>query len=90
MRLLKNGLPIPAGQSVKLAPGSYHVRLVELKAPLKKGEKIPVTLKFEKAGEVNVTLDVRDIGATSPGSNRMDRTMPDMKQPMKMSPDHKM
>jgi len=47
-------------------------------------------LKFEKAGEVNVTLDVRDIGATSPGSNRMDRTMPDMKQPMKMSPDHKM
>jgi periplasmic copper chaperone A len=45
---------------------------VELKTPLKKGDKIPVTLKFEKAGDVNVTLDVRDIGATSPASGRMD------------------
>ena len=64
MRLLKDGLPIPAGQSVKLEPGGYHIMLMELKAPLKKGEKIPVTLKFEKAGDVNVTLDVRDIGAS--------------------------
>lgn len=90
MRLVKDGLPIPAGQSVKLAPGGYHIMLMELKAPLKKGEKIPVTLKFEKAGEVMVTLDVQDIGATSPGSGRMDHTMPGMQQPMKMSPDHKM
>ena len=55
MRLLKDGLPIPAGQSVKLAPGGNHIMLMELKAPLKKGDKVPVTLKFEKAGEVKVT-----------------------------------
>jgi periplasmic copper chaperone A len=72
MRPLKDGLPIPAGKSVALAPGGYHLMLVELKTPLKKGDKIPVTLKFEKAGDVNVTLDVRDIGATSPASGQMD------------------
>jgi copper(I)-binding protein len=89
MRLLKDGLPIPAGQSVKLAPGGYHIMLMDLKAPLKKGEKIPVTLKFEKAGDVRVTLEVQDIGATSPGSGHMDHTMPGMQQP-KMNPNHKM
>jgi len=72
MRPLKDGLPIPAGKSVALAPGGYHLMLMELKAPLKKGDKIPVTLKFEKAGDVNVTLDVRDIGASSPASGQMD------------------
>jgi len=78
MRPVKDGLPIPAGQSIKLAPGGYHIMLMELKAPLKKGDKVPVTLNFEKAGAVNVTLDVQDIGATGATT----------KQPMKM--DHKM
>ena len=78
MRPVKDGLPIPAGQSVKLAPGGYHIMLMELKAPLKKGGKVPITLNFEKAGAVNVTLDVQDIGATGATT----------KQPMKM--DHKM
>ena len=90
MRQLKDGLPIAAGKSVKLAPGGYHIMLMELKAPLKKGDKIPVTLKFEKAGDVKLTLDVQDIGATSPASGHMDHTMPGMQQPMKMSPGHKM
>lgn len=90
MRLLKDGLPIPAGQSVKLAPGGYHLMLMDLKAPLKKGDKIPVTLKFEKAGDVKITLDVQAIGATSPASGHMDHTMPATQQPMKMTPGHKM
>jgi copper(I)-binding protein len=51
--------------------------LMDLKAPLKKGDKIPVTLKFEKAGDVNVTLDVRDIGATGT-SGQMDHAKPGM------------
>jgi periplasmic copper chaperone A len=54
-----------------------------LKAPLKKGDKVPVTLSFEKAGEVNVTFDIQSIGATGPA-------MPGMQQPMKMNSDHKM
>jgi len=90
MRPVKDGLPIPAGRSTELVPGGYHIMLMNLKAPLKKGDKIPVTLKFEKAGDVKVTFDVQDIGATSPASGHTDHTMPGMQQPMKMSPDHKM
>ena len=84
MRPLKEGLPIPAGQSVKLAPGGYHIMLMELKGPLKKGDKVPVTLNFEKAGAVNVTLDVQDIGAMGSTSGQMDRGMRGTQQPMKM------
>ena len=36
----------------RIAPGGYHLMLMNLKASLKKGEKVPVTLDFEKAGKV--------------------------------------
>jgi len=66
MRELPGGLPIAAGKTAALAPGGYHLMLMELKAPLKMGDKVPVTLSFEKAGKVNVTLDVQSVGATQP------------------------
>ena len=55
---------IPAGGSFELSPGGAHLMLVELKAPLKEGAKVPVTLRFEKAGEVKVELQVRALGAS--------------------------
>jgi periplasmic copper chaperone A len=67
MRPLEKGLTIEPGKTVKLAPGGYHLMLVDLNNPLKKGEQVPVTLKFEKAGEVQVSLDVEGIGAQGPG-----------------------
>jgi copper(I)-binding protein len=66
MRALANGLSIEAGKTVSLAPGGYHLMLMDLKAPLKIGDKVPVTLNFEKAGKVDVTLDVGSIGAMQP------------------------
>ena len=90
MRPVENGLSIPAGQSVTLAPGGYHLMLMDLKGPLKKGDKVPVTLAFEKAGEVKVTLDIEGIGATGPTSGQMPHQMPGKQQPMKMNSDHKM
>jgi len=54
-------LDIPAGGSVELKPGSYHIMLIELVAPLKAGDKIDITLTFEKAGEIKVTADVKDM-----------------------------
>ena len=66
MRELPGGLPIEAGKSASLAPGGYHLMLMELKAPLKQGDKVPVTLNFEKAGKMDVTLDVQGIGAQQP------------------------
>ncbi|MEA3194418.1 MAG: periplasmic copper chaperone [Betaproteobacteria bacterium] len=53
---------IPAGGSFELAPSGAHLMLVDLKAALKEGTKVPVTLRFEKAGEVKVDLQVRPLG----------------------------
>jgi copper(I)-binding protein len=67
MRPLDNGLVIDPGKTVKLAPGGYHVMLMDLKSQFKQGDKVPVTLQFEKAGKVNVSLDVQGVGAQAPG-----------------------
>jgi hypothetical protein len=68
MRPIAGGLPIDPGKTVTLAPGGYHLMLTDLKAPLKRGQKVPVTLEFEKAGKVDVTLDVQAVGAQSPAA----------------------
>jgi copper(I)-binding protein len=71
MRELPGGLPVEAGKTVALAPGGYHLMMMDLKGPLKKGDKVPVTLTFEKAGKVDVTLDVEGIGAQKPSGMSM-------------------
>ena len=53
-------LEIPAGGSVELTPGSYHIMLIDLKQDLKVGDTIEITLTFEKAGEIKVTAEVRE------------------------------
>jgi len=72
MRALANGLPIEPGKTAALAPGGNHLMLLDLKAPLKAGDKVPVTLTFEKAGKIDVTLDVRGIGAQQPAGDAHD------------------
>jgi periplasmic copper chaperone A len=71
MQELANGLPIPAGGSVTLKPGGYHVMLVGLKKRLIAGETLPLTLTFAKAGTVSVTVPIRAIGATEGGQSGM-------------------
>ncbi|WP_407170189.1 copper chaperone PCu(A)C [Bradyrhizobium sp. ORS 111] len=67
MRPIEKGLTIEPGKTVKLAPGGYHLMMFDLKSPLKQGDKVPVTLEFEKAGKVTVSLDVQAVGAQAPG-----------------------
>ncbi|HTU09739.1 MAG TPA: copper chaperone PCu(A)C [Allosphingosinicella sp.] len=55
-------LAIPAGGRITLAPGSYHLMFTGLYAPFVEGDVVPITLVFERAGEVNVTLAVGPIG----------------------------
>jgi len=57
MRALPS-LDIPPDASITLAPGSYHVMLVGLSHPLAAGDKVTLTLTFEKAGKVDVSADV--------------------------------
>lgn len=63
MRPLTEGLAVPAGGSVELKPGGYHIMLLGLKHPLKEGEAVDATLTFEKAGDLPVTFKVEVIGA---------------------------
>lgn len=51
---------IPAGGSLQLKPGSYHVMLIGLVKDLKAGDTIDLTLKFERAGAVTVKAQVRE------------------------------
>ena len=53
-----DGIALPTGKKVELKPGGFHLMFVGLKAPLKAGDKFPMTLKFEKAGEVEVMVNV--------------------------------
>src|SRR5262245_17641930 len=69
MRPLEKGLVIEPGKTVKLAPGGHHLMLMDLKNPLKQGDRVPLTLQFEKAGKVNVSLDVQGVGRRGPGGD---------------------
>ncbi|HQU69702.1 MAG TPA: copper chaperone PCu(A)C [Albidovulum sp.] len=59
-------VPVPAGQTVQLAPGGYHGMLMVLTAALKEGDRFPVTLTFEKAGEVTTDVDVLPLRSEGP------------------------
>ncbi len=52
-------LPIPAGGSVELKPGAFHIMLIDVKDPLKDGSTIEVTLNFEKAPPITLTVPVK-------------------------------
>lgn len=58
MRAVQGGLDIPAGGSVELAPGGLHMMFMDVKEPFKEGGNVPVTLEFEKAGKVELSLPV--------------------------------
>ena len=87
MRPLENGLAIEPGKTVKLTPGGYHLMMMDLKSPLKKGGKLPITLEFEKAGKVQVSLDVEGVGAQGPTASPSSGSKKGMKG---MSPGMKM
>lgn len=67
MREVEKGLEIPPGSTVTLKPGGYHIMFMELKAPLMKDAKVPVTLVFEKAGSIDVEFAVEAMGAGHSG-----------------------
>ena len=58
-------LPIEPGKPVTLAPGGYHIMLMDLKQPLKEGDSFPLTLSFAKAGQVTATASVAKAGAAA-------------------------
>ena len=65
-----SAIEIPAGGTVTLQPGGLHLMFLGLAAPLTQGETVPVRLRFERAGEVQVALAIHPAGARGPGHGR--------------------
>jgi copper(I)-binding protein len=59
MRMLPEGLEVPARSEVLLKPGGYHVMLIGMKQDLRPGDRFTVDLEFEKSGTVTVESEVR-------------------------------
>jgi copper(I)-binding protein len=59
-------IPVPAQGSVTLQPSGLHLMMIGLTRPLIVGESIPLTLRFERAGEIEVQLAVQAAGARGP------------------------
>jgi copper(I)-binding protein len=69
-----DSVPVKAGAKAIFKPGSYHVMLVGLKAPLADGQSFPLTLTFEHAGKIEVTVKVlksAPTGTPSMGNMKM-------------------
>jgi copper(I)-binding protein len=77
MRMV-DGVTVEPGKSLELKPGGYHVMMTDLKQPLKEGDSFPLTLTFEKAGSIAVTVKVGKVGAMAPTQDAP-AAMPGMK-----------
>ena len=62
-----DGVDVPAGGEVTFKPGGYHIMFIGLHKPLNQGERVPVTLMFEKAGKQTVEVTVMGVGAMQGG-----------------------
>jgi periplasmic copper chaperone A len=58
---------LPAGKTVELKPGGYHIMLMQLKGPIKEGDSVPLTLTFEDAKKQK-----RVVNTTAKGQNKPD------------------
>jgi copper(I)-binding protein len=66
MAALPNGLDLPAGKAVELKPGSYHVMLMDLKAPLTKDTAVPLTLTLQDAKGVKSNVELKVLVGMQP------------------------
>lgn len=56
----QESVPVPGGEKVSFEPGGLHVMLMQLNADLTAGQTLPVTLRFENAGEIEIQAEVRE------------------------------
>ena len=69
MRAVQGGLELPAGKTVELKSGGYHVMLMDLKATLAKDSTVPLTLVFKDAKGVESQLELKlPVATVAPGA----------------------
>lgn len=86
MQEMPNGLEIPAGGSVTLQPGGYHVMMMDVTADWQVGDEVPVTLEFTNNETVEVTAVVKAREGMNPDEATMDEGSMDMEGDMEASP----
>ena len=59
---------IGPGETVAFKPGGLHLMLINLKQPLRQGDRFPLTVKLDKAGDIHVEVTVLSVGAKGPSS----------------------
>ena len=69
MRELAGGLAIPAGKTIELKPGGYHLMFMKVAAPFLQGQTVRTSLKFEKAGTAEIDFPVGSIAANKEASH---------------------
>ncbi len=78
MKMIRvDGIDVEPGTPTTLQPGGLHIMFMGLKKPFAKGEKLPLTLVFEKAGAIQVQFVVQGVGAKAPEHDM--QHMPGMK-----------
>jgi copper(I)-binding protein len=77
-----DGLDLPTGGQAVLQPGGNHIMLMGLKAPLKEGDSLPLTLHFANAGTIDVVAEVQKAGASGPMAEHDHSGMMMDQQPM--------
>jgi periplasmic copper chaperone A len=75
MRTVNPGITIQPKATATLKPFSHHLMLEDLKRPLKAGETVTATLVFEKAGSIEVILNVEPLGSNGPKTRSGDGTI---------------
>ncbi len=86
MRRLE-GLDIPAGDTVTMAPGGYHIMIIDVEDPVQAGSVVPLTLTFEGAGSVSVDAVVTMTPPDTAEASPMPMTEEDMGDHQGMSHD---
>jgi len=62
MRPLADGIKVPPNSEIKLKPRGMHIMLLGLKQKLEEGQSFPMTLTFEKQGDVGIEVEVKSGG----------------------------
>lgn len=59
-----DAIDVPAGETTELKPGGHHIMFINLKAPLKEGDRVELKLRFEKAGAVTLDMPVKPLASS--------------------------
>lgn len=68
MRGIEGGVEIKPGETITLKSGGSHIMFLKPKQKLLEGEKFPVTLRFERGGEITVEFAVQGLGKAKPAN----------------------